>query len=58
MFFIAHAGHWPIGLLESVPLLIVAGVAAWRTYADRRSLRVRSTQSRSGAEHPLGSRAG
>jgi hypothetical protein len=34
MFVIAHAGHWTAGALESLPLLIVAVVVAWRTYTQ------------------------
>jgi hypothetical protein len=35
MLFIAHAGHWALGLVEAFPLIAVAAFAAWSTYAGR-----------------------
>jgi hypothetical protein len=39
MLLIAHAGHWALGALESVPLAAIAAVLSWRTFADRRARR-------------------
>ena len=33
MLVIAHAGHWALGLLQAMPLLVVAAVALWRARA-------------------------
>ncbi|HTN23660.1 MAG TPA: hypothetical protein VL120_06700 [Solirubrobacteraceae bacterium] len=33
---IAHAGHWALGLLDALPILVVAAFAGWRSRAPRR----------------------
>jgi hypothetical protein len=35
MLFIAHAGHWALGALQAAPLVVVAAVVMWRTWAQR-----------------------
>jgi hypothetical protein len=35
MLVIAHAGHWALGALEAAPLIVVAAVVMWRTWAQR-----------------------
>jgi hypothetical protein len=38
MLVIAHAGHWALGLLDALPILVVGAFAAWRSRAARRGL--------------------
>ena len=31
MVLLAHAGHWSLGLLEALPVLVVATFALWKS---------------------------
>ena len=35
MVVTAHIGHWILGLLESLPVVIVLVLVAWRTLRER-----------------------
>ena len=35
MIFIAHAGHWLLGLLQLTPVIAVAAFALWRSHRTR-----------------------
>jgi hypothetical protein len=36
MVVIAHAGHWTLGLLEAMPLFVVAAFALWKSRDEHR----------------------
>ncbi|HEV2774457.1 MAG TPA: hypothetical protein VGV90_02595 [Solirubrobacteraceae bacterium] len=35
MLVITHAGHWALVALQAAPLIVVAAVVMWRTWAQR-----------------------
>lgn len=50
MILIAHAGHYALGFIEALPLVLVAAFAVWQTRLSRR----RGRHERMGAtgSHP------